>query len=198
MTNRLTKNAGRRDLQSRKNRRRLAPCKQVGGKPRRWRGRRLVSGNTLQGGHATVQREDHVSDASFKPATIYWVIHYSSSSKVKYLRQSAALTAFGNPVFDNLLANIAVIQTIFRRAIGEQFVEGAAQPSYVEHPVTIDAANRYFVPKANTLPEHIRTLTSEVDPFGVLGKAAGSAYVHTDENKVYYSEKTCGSNGESM
>ena len=117
---------------------------------------------------------------------------------MKYLRQSAALTAFGNPIFDNFLANIAVIHTIFRRAIGEQFIEGAAQPSYSEHPVTIDLANHYFVPTANALPEDIRTLTSEVDPFGTLAKAAGSAYVHTDENKVYYSEKTCGSNGETM
>lgn len=109
------------------------------------------------------------------------------------------LTAFGNPVFENLLANIAVVGTIFRRAIGELLEDTqAAQSSYGERPVTIDVANRYFVPKANTLPEDIRTLTSEVDPFGTLAKAAGSAYVHTDENKVYYFEKTNGSNGETM
>jgi hypothetical protein len=109
---------------------------------------------------------------------------------VKYIRQSAALTAFGNPVFDKLLANIAVIHTIFRRAIGNQLIEDTAQSPYTEHPVTIDVGNRYFVPKANTLPEDIRSLTAEVDPFGTLAKAAGSAYVHTEENKVYYFERT--------
>lgn len=114
------------------------------------------------------------------------------------MRQSAALTAFGHPLFDNLLANIAVIHTIFRRAIGEQHLQGTAQLSYTENPLTIDVANRYFVPKANALPEDIRTLTAEVDPFGTLAKAAGSAYVHTEENKVYYFEKACGSNGETM
>lgn len=117
---------------------------------------------------------------------------------MKYIRQSAALTAFGNPVFDDLLANIAVIHTIFRRAIGEQLIEDATHSSYAERPVTIDVANRYFVPKANALPEDIRTLTAEVDPFGTLARAAGSAYVHTEENKVYYFEKTCGSDRETM
>ena len=116
---------------------------------------------------------------------------------MKYLWQSAVLTAFEDPVFENFLANIAVVHSIFRRAISE-LLEGTAQSSCSEHPVTIDVANRYFVPKANALPEDIRTLTSEVDPFGTLAKAAGSAYVHTDENKVYYFEKTNGSNGETM
>jgi hypothetical protein len=114
---------------------------------------------------------------------------------VKYLRQSAALTAFGNPVFDNFIANIAVIHSIFRRAIGEQLMEDTA---YAECPATIDLTNRYFVPKASAFPEDIRTLTAEVDPFGILAKAAGSAYVHTEENKVYYFEKTGGSDGETM
>lgn len=113
---------------------------------------------------------------------------------MKYLRQSASLTAFGNPVFDNLFANIAVIHTIFRRAIGDQL----AQSLYAEYPATIDVANRYFVPKAKTLPADICTLTAEVDPFGTLERAAGSAYIHTEENKVYHFEKTCGSDGETM
>jgi len=121
------------------------------------------------------------------------------SSKVKYMRQSAALTAFGNPAYNNLLANIAVIHTIFKRAIGERLIDDSDQTSsYTENPVTIDVANRYFVPKAKALPEDIRTLTTEVDPFGTLAKAAGSAYVHTEENRVYYFEKTIGSDGETI
>lgn len=114
---------------------------------------------------------------------------------MKYIRQSVALTAFGDPVFNNLLANIAVIHTIFGRAIGYQLIENGSQTA---HEPTIDVSNRYFVPKANTSPEDIRSLTAEVDPFGTLAKAAGTAYVHTEENKVYYFEKTCDSNGEAV
>lgn len=119
---------------------------------------------------------------------------------MKYSRQSAALTAFGNPVFNKFLVNIAIIHTIFKRSIGKQlqFIEDTAQPSYAEHSTTIDVANCYFVPKANTLPENIHSLTTEVDPFRTLAKATGSAYVHTEENKVYYFEKTHGSDREIM
>lgn len=117
---------------------------------------------------------------------------------MKYIRQSAALTAFGDPVFDNFLANIAVVHTIFRRAIGDQLNEDITQSPYAEHAATIDVANRYFVPKADALPEDIRPLTAEVDPFGTLAKAAGSVYAHTEENTVRYFEKTWGGSGETM
>ena len=40
------------------------------------------------------------------------------------------------------------------------------------------------------MPGDVRPLTAEVDPLGSLLKAAGSAYVHTEDNKVYYFEKT--------
>jgi hypothetical protein len=118
---------------------------------------------------------------------------------VKYIRQSTSLTALGNLIFDHLYANIAIIHTIFRRAIGERLLEGAIPSTYSKHQV-IDVANHYFTPTAIALPEDIRPLTAEVDPFGSLAKAAGTAlaYVHTEENKVYYFEKTWGSNGETM
>jgi hypothetical protein len=117
---------------------------------------------------------------------------------VKYVRQTASLTAFGNPAFDKFLANIAAIHTIFRRAIGDQLIDDTTfQSPYAGCPATIDTANRYFVYKANALPEDICALTAEIDPFGTLAKAAGSAYVHTEENRVYYFEKTCGSDGEA-
>lgn len=116
---------------------------------------------------------------------------------MKYIRQSASLTAFESPVFDVFFANIAVIHSIFKRAIGHQLIEDTAQ-AYTEYPATIDIGNRYFVPRANALPADVRTLTTEVDPFGTLARAAGSAYVHTEENKVYYFEKTRGSDGETV
>ena len=117
---------------------------------------------------------------------------------MKYLRQGATLTAFGDPVFDNVLANIAVIHTIFRRAIGQHLIEDTPQTPYTEQPATIDVSNRYFIHEADASPEDIRSLTAEVDPFGTLARAAGTTYVHTEENKVYYFEKTCGNDGETM
>ena len=73
--------------------------------------------------------------------------------------------------------------------MGDCLTEGTVLSTYEEFPA-IDAANRYFTPKGIVAPNDIRPLTAEVDPRGSLSKAAGSAYVHTEDNKVYYYEKT--------
>lgn len=69
--------------------------------------------------------------------------------------------------------------------MGDCLAEGTVLSTYEEYPA-IDAANRYFTPKGIAAPVDIRPLTPEVDPLGSLLKAAGSAYVHTEDNKVYY------------
>jgi hypothetical protein len=116
------------------------------------------------------------------------------NGKAKYLRQSATLTAFGNPVFEKPIENIAAIYAIFKRAVGDNISESAAYSMYKEYPA-IDVANRYFTHRGGADSEEIRPLTAEVDPNGYLAKAAGSTYVHTEENKVYYFEKARNSKG---
>ena len=116
---------------------------------------------------------------------------------MKFLRQSATLTGLGNTSFNSALSNIAVVHAIFKRAIGSQLTDSAIQSTYTEFPA-IDMANRYFTPQALALAEDVRPLTVDVDPHGTLAKAAGTAYVHTEENKVYYFQKMYGSAGEPM
>jgi len=108
---------------------------------------------------------------------------------VKYLRQSATLTAFGNPAFNKPIESIAAIHGIFKRAVGDHLSESPVHSTYEEFPA-IDVSNRYFTPRGAADPEEIRPLTAELDPNGYLAKAAGSTYVHTEENRVYYFEKT--------
>ena len=112
---------------------------------------------------------------------------------MKYLRQSATLTAFGNTVFNKPIESIAAIFAIFKRAVGDHLSESVVHSMYEDFPA-IDVANRHFTPRGSANSEEIQPLTSEVDPHGYLAKAAGSTYVHTEENKVYYFEKT--SNGQ--
>jgi hypothetical protein len=109
-------------------------------------------------------------------------------AKAKYLRQSATLTAFGNSVFDKPIENITAIYAIFKRAVGDSISESAVYSMYEDFPA-IDVANRYFTPRDGADFEKIRPLTAEVDPNSYLAKVAGSTYVHTEENKVYYFEK---------
>ena len=109
---------------------------------------------------------------------------------MKHLCQSATLTAFGNLVFNKPIKSIAAIYAIFRRAIGDDLlVSGSALHSTYEEFQAIDIANWYFTPRGGADLEEIRSLTTEVDPNGYLAKAAGSTYVHTKENKVYYYER---------
>ena len=92
-------------------------------------------------------------------------------------------------MFDKPIENIAAIYAIFKRTVGDNLLESAFHSTYEEFPA-IDVANRYLTPRDSTTSEEIRPLTADVDPNGYLARAAGSTYVHTEENKVYYFEKT--------
>jgi hypothetical protein len=107
------------------------------------------------------------------------------------------VTAFGHSVYESLIANIATIHSIFRRAVGDRLAEECVNSTFEEWPA-IEVANRYFTPKAVARMEDIRPVGTDVDPFGSLHKAAGSSFVHTEENKVLYFQRKDGTNGDCV
>lgn len=52
--------------------------------------------------------------------------------------------------------------------------------------LSIDASNRYFTLLTDKNKGEESLLTKDMDPNGYLKRAAGTAYIHTEENKVYY------------
>lgn len=80
--------------------------------------------------------------------------------------------------------------------MGDCLTEECINSMFEEWPA-IDAANRYFTPKAVARVEDIRPLGIDVDPFGSLNKAASPSFVHTEENKVYYFERKESANGDT-
>ena len=48
----------------------------------------------------------------------------ATRKRVKYLRQRASITGMGNKSFDDAAVNLAKIQAIFKRTIGNQLEEG--------------------------------------------------------------------------
>ena len=122
-------------------------------------------------------------------------ILHRPSKKVKHLRQSATVTAFGHSVYDDLIANIATIHSLFRRAVGDCLTEESVNSTFEEWPA-VDASNRYFTPKAAARLEDVRPIGRDVDPYGSLSKAASSSFVHTEENKVYYFQRKESTNGD--
>lgn len=115
-----------------------------------------------------------------------------NSRNAKFLRQSVQVTGLGNASFDGLSADIALIQALFKRAIGPFFQDEAAVSQY-EGFLAIDASNRYFNPRTGRSQGDECPITADIDPKGYLKKAAGDLYVHTEENKVHYYEKHNGS-----
>ena len=94
----------------------------------------------------------------------------------------------GNETFDKAAVNLAKIQTIFRQTIGNQLGEDPLYSDFKGYRA-LDASNRYFTPRDDRSEMDSTPLGIEVDPHGFLQQAAGSTYVHTTDNKVYYYEK---------
>ena len=113
--------------------------------------------------------------------------HTSRTNSAKFLKQSARITGYGNETFGRLTTDIARIQALFKRAIGPQLQDKAGLSQH-DGFMAIDASNRYFTLRTEKNQEDERTITNEMDPKGYLKKAAGNAYIHTEENKVRYFE----------
>lgn len=101
----------------------------------------------------------------------------------------------GNATFDDAAVNLARIHATFKRAVGNQLEEDAVHSEFKGYKA-LDTSNRYFTPR-NGRSEGI-PLGIEVDPYGSLQKAAGNAYVHTEDNKVYYYQKGVNKGGETL
>ena len=113
-----------------------------------------------------------------------------NSNNTKFLRQSVRITGYGNETFDKLLANMARVYAIFKRAVGPQ-LQDEMGVTEEEGYSAIDASNRYFSLRTETNEVDERSITDEMDPKRYLRKAAGVKYIHTEENKVlvYYFER---------
>jgi hypothetical protein len=110
-----------------------------------------------------------------------------NSHNIKFLRQSVRITGYGNESFENLTADVARIQALFKRAIGPQFQDEAGLSQH-DGFTAIDASNRYFTLRTERNQNDEHAITDEMDPMGYLKKAAGNKYIHTEENKVHYFE----------
>ncbi|KIL58014.1 hypothetical protein M378DRAFT_87111 [Amanita muscaria Koide BX008] len=114
----------------------------------------------------------------------------STSKQLKYLRQSVSLTGLGTPYFEASMKALTNIYVLFSRFVPADKLQACAiMGKYGEH-VSMDASNRYFTTrKDNPMEKHI-PFDSDVDPNGILERAAGgSAYIHSEHNIVRYYER---------
>ena len=119
----------------------------------------------------------------------------ATSKRVKYLRQRASITGMGNKSFDDAV-NLAKIQAIFKRTIGNQLEEGPVYSDFTGLSTPLIDTSHQETIKVTTRAYFWEKKKNEVDPHGFLLQAAGGAYVHTTDNKVYYYKKPMSKEGK--
>ena len=112
------------------------------------------------------------------------------SPHVRHLRQSLTLTGFNTSTFQSVSENIATVHELFGHFIGKDSLQPLTYISGFGEYVSINMANRYFTPRwAETLGATEIPFSTNVDPHGFLGKAAGSGLFHSDKNVVHCYER---------
>ena len=72
--------------------------------------------------------------------------------------------------------------------------------SFIDHYgkyTGIETSNRYFSPKKDFPTSKSVPFSSDIDPEGILTRAAGTNYVHADQNVVSYYERSVALNGST-
>jgi len=119
------------------------------------------------------------------------------SPHVRHLRQSLTLTGFNTSTFQSVSENIGAVHDLFGRFIGKDSLQALTCIGGFGEYVSIDMSNRYFTPRREeTLGATEIPFSTDVDPHGFLGKAAGSGLFHSDENVVHYYERVFKDNDE--
>ena len=111
-----------------------------------------------------------------------------TSSRTAFLEQSVTLSGLGTAAFAECVKGMRAVDYVFGMATKENSYE-----SWVEEKCDGDDVltftNRYFTPKVQAQGAPVLELGPDLDPRGVLSKAAGNTHVHIDENVVKYFHK---------
>lgn len=97
---------------------------------------------------------------------------------------------FGDSAFDAVGTNIAEVHALFGRIVGADRLQGCSMYTTFDGTTAVEMSNRYFTPKSEA-PDAAAgiVLGEDIDPHGNLRRAAGTGYIHTEENQVCYYER---------
>lgn len=110
------------------------------------------------------------------------------ASRPRFLRQGLSLTGLGDQAFDEIVTKIARAHGLFKRSLGDQLLDSSVFSAFKDFN-TVDMGNRYFTSRSEAANDDIVKMESDVDPLGILQKAAGGDLVHCEDNQVLYFEK---------
>ena len=107
------------------------------------------------------------------------------------------LSGLGTEAFGDCVKGMKGIDYMFGMAVKENMYESWKEEKW-EGDDVLTFTNRYFSPKVQAEGAEVLDLGAEVDPRGVLLKAAGNGHVHIDENVVKYFRKKKMLDGSKM
>ena len=105
---------------------------------------------------------------------------------VRYLCQSVTLTGYGTATFERGIQTVLDVHAFFDQNIPANKLEACTIIKKCDMALGMHMSNRYFTPWEEATNEAEVTLTSDVDPNGILAGYAGNQFVHCEQNVVKY------------
>lgn len=120
-------------------------------------------------------------------------LHIRLTKKPSTAKQSVVLTGLGCDEFDGSVRAIIALHSQFATHLPADTLN-EWKPVTDDNLLCLEFANRYFTPNHLATQYDRVELTESVDPRGLLQSKARGGY-HTEDNQVWYYEKTGDSNG---
>jgi hypothetical protein len=108
-----------------------------------------------------------------------------------------SLTGLGAPTFEDALKGILDVYSLFSTHVPrEKLKPCSCIDSYGEF-TSIESSNRYFTSIKDCGPKekHI-SLSTEIDPHGILSGVENAGYIHSENNVVEFYERSILKTGE--
>ena len=98
--------------------------------------------------------------------------------------------------FNNIIYTVAEIHAVFGRAVGTEKLQECQIITSYRGMSALELSNCYFTPHKDMAEGSELVLSTDIDPYGYLAKAAGTTLCYTEENAVLYFERQ-GSNDDN-
>jgi hypothetical protein len=100
-----------------------------------------------------------------------------------------AITRLGSPTFEKAVESLAKIHVLYSRFVPEDKLQAMSIVDSYKEFTSIDMSNRYFSARKEAPNDSHIPFTKELDPKGILAKAMGTQFIHSEQNVVQYNQK---------
>ena len=100
-----------------------------------------------------------------------------------------AITGLGSPTFGKAVESLTKIHALYCRFVPKDKLQAMSIVDSYKEFSSIELSNRYFSARKEAPNESHIPFTKELDPKGILAKAMGTQFIHSEQNVVKYNRK---------